>query len=41
MKESELIDPKTTKTTRIQTEKRKKAQPTDRHHTDNITLNQG
>jgi hypothetical protein len=40
MKESELIDPKATKTTLSQTEK-KKSQPTDRHHKDNITLNQG
>jgi hypothetical protein len=43
MKESDPIDPKTTKTTLSQTEtkKKKKSQPTVRHHTDNIAFNQG
>jgi hypothetical protein len=40
MKESELLDPKTAKTTRSQTQ-RNKAQPTDGHRTDDRTLNQG
>jgi hypothetical protein len=40
MKESEIMDPKTTKTTLNQAEK-KKTQPAGRPNTDNITLNQG
>jgi hypothetical protein len=40
MKESDLIDPKATKTTLRQMEKYK-SQPTDRHGMDNRTLNQG
>jgi hypothetical protein len=37
MKDSELIDPKKTKKTLRQTEKKQTPQPTNRHHTDNIT----
>jgi hypothetical protein len=40
MKESDLTDHKTTKTSLSQTEK-KKTQPTDTPNTDNIPLNQG